>query len=229
MTQGICKSKPVCLISISFAIRSATLRSLLPRKIFGSGLTNYLEVNAAVSLFNSVPLPNSNGIGFSRHNGIGDLYLGGKLNFWGNDSNDKPWSSALAIQPQFKIPSASGQVGNGHFEATVGFPFLMNLPLDLHLGLETFLSDQRNLANTSAVLGWQNSISIDRVFFEKFDFYLEYWAGITTEHHTKAQQTLDIGVIYALTDSVALDTGVNFGLNNASTDYEWVAGVTVRF
>jgi hypothetical protein len=59
--------------------------------------------------------------------------------------------------------------------------------------------------------------------------YLEYWSHFSTERHREAQQTLDIGAKYAVTDNLVLDTAVDFGLNKASPTVEWVVGVSVRF
>jgi hypothetical protein len=61
------------------------------------------------------------------------------------------------------------------------------------------------------------------------DVYLEYASDVTTESHAEAEQTIDVGGTYPLTDSVVLDTGVNFGLNKASDNVEVVAGISVRF
>jgi hypothetical protein len=82
--------------------------------------------------------------------------------------------------------------------------------------------------NSGDVTGFQNAASIDRVFFGKFDIYLEYWSNVTTQQHQEAQQTLDVGFTYPANDNVVFDTGVNFGLNKASQSVEWVAGVSIR-
>jgi hypothetical protein len=195
---------------------------------FRVGILNNLELNAVVNAYdfqrNTDYIANQS----IRQNGFGDTLIGGKLNFWGNDGGDDTWATALAIQPQFKIPTAREDIGNGHPELFVGIPFLMNLPADFHLGLQTTVSWERSTDNTSDVTGWQNSASIDRVFFGKFDIYLEYWSHVSTERHQEAQQTLDVGVTYPLTDNIVLDTGVNLGLNKASSTVEWLAGVSVR-
>ncbi len=164
-----------------------------------------------------------------RQNGLGDTVVGGKLNFWGNESGDEVWATALGIQPQFKIPTARQNIGNGYPELFVGLPFLMNRPAGFHLGLQPTVSWERNSTDSGDVAGWQNSLSVDRVVFGNFDVYLEYWSHVSTEQHQESQQTLDVGFTYPLNDNIVLDTGANIGLNKASDTLEWVAGVSVRF
>jgi hypothetical protein len=196
---------------------------------FRLGVLNQLELNAVVNTF-EIDRNHDYGIGKSAHaNGFGDTVLGGKLNFWGNESGDRAWSTAFAIQPQFKFPTAGHDIGNGKFEFAVGFPFLLNLPAGFHLGLQTGISDERSTANTGYVTGWQNAISLDRNLIGKLDVYVEYASDVTTEKHSQPVQTFDVGYVYPLTDNLVLDTGLSFGLNKASDNVEVVAGLSVRF
>jgi hypothetical protein len=196
---------------------------------FRLGVLNNLELNAVINAVDFQRTTDFLATQSIRQSGYGDTFLGGKFNFWGNDGADQVWATALAIQPQFKFPSARPDLGNGHAELFVGIPFLLNLPAQFHLGLQTTVSWERSTDDTSDVTGWQNSASIDRVFFDKFDIYFEYWSHLSTQQHQEAEQTLDLGSTYSLTDNVVLDTGLNFGLNHASTNFEWLAGVSVRF
>lgn len=196
------------------------------------GVLNDLELNAVLNAFafqrNTdylAPGPDRS----DRQSGFGDTFVGGKLNLWGNDGADDAWTTALAIQPQLRIPTARRSLGPGRPELFVGLPFAMNLPADFHLGLQTTGSWERNAADTGYVAGWQNSINLDHVFFDKLDVYLEYSSHVTTERHQLARQFLNTGLTYDLTDNVILDTGFGFGLNKASPTFEWLAGISVRF
>ncbi|HEX4054932.1 MAG TPA: transporter [Tepidisphaeraceae bacterium] len=195
---------------------------------FRLGILNDLELNAIVNSYDFLRYSDYVANQSMRQNGFGDTVVGGKLNFWGNESGDDLWATAFGIQPQFKIPTARRELGNGHAELFVGLPFLMNLPAGFHLGIQPTISWQRNVENSGDVTGWQNSASIDRVFFGNVDIYVEYWSLVTTEFHQESQQTLDVGFTYPLNDNVVLDTGANIGLNKASNTLEWVAGVSVR-
>jgi hypothetical protein len=194
---------------------------------FRSGVLDNLEVNAAIDSYDVVWNTDASGQR-TRQSGLGDMTIGGKLNFWGDDGSDDVGATALAIQPQLKLPTAKSGLGNGHAELAVNVPFTVNLPADFHLGLQTGLGQQRNQANTGYTTGWQNSTSVDRVLLG-FDVYLEYASRVTAERHAGTQQTLDIGFTYPVTDSIVLDSGVSFGLNAAAPVTEWLSGASTRF
>jgi hypothetical protein len=203
---------------------------------FGLGLVNLrlgllddLEINALISPYEREQDEDYRTRQSSRAEGDGDLVVGGKLNLWGDDGGDDPWSTALAIKPQFKLPTAGRGLGNGHTEIFVEFPLLVNLPDGFHLGAQTVVSRERDTANAAYVTGWQNSVSIDRTVIGDADMYLEYWTEVTTERSRKAAQTLDVGLTYPLTDNLLIDAGANFGLNQASDTLEWLAGLSLRF
>lgn len=195
---------------------------------FRLGILNNLELNAVINSYDLYQTSDFAANQTVRQNGFGDTVVGGKLNLWGDDTGDQNLSTALAIQPQFKIPTAREDIGNGHPELFVIVPFTMNATPDLQVNFQTTASWERSVNNSSYVAGWANTAEIDYNFTEKFDMYLEYWAHVTTEDHQEAQQTLDIGAKYAVTSNLALDTAVNLGLNKASPTVEWVAGVSLR-
>jgi hypothetical protein len=196
---------------------------------FRLGVLNNLEVNAVVNAYGNDRAHDFTAGKTDHHDGFGDTVFGGKLNLWGDESGDHAWETALAIQPQFKFPTASDGVGNGKFEFSVVFPFLMNLPRGFHLGVQPGVSYERNSTNTGYVPGMQNSVSVDHVIFGNFDVYVEYASDVTSEKHVKAEQTIDVGYTLPLNDNVVIDSGVNFGLNDASTTIEVLAGISVRF
>ena len=196
---------------------------------FRLGILDALEVNAAldsVDFFRNTDRVANRTV---KASGVGDLVLGGKLALWGDAGSDAPWATALAFQPQIKIPTALAPIGNRHSEYFFGVPFLVNLVADFHLGLQTIASRERNLANTGYATGWRSSASVDHILFGQLDAYLEYAAHVTTEHGAPAQQTIDIGATYPLNDNVVLDTGVAFGVTKAAPALEWTAGFSVRF
>ncbi len=192
------------------------------------GILNNLELNLAVEAYDTERDQDFSNHETSRASGFGDTVVGGKLNLWGNDGGDEAGSTALAIQPQFKFPTAQSGIGNGRFEASVGVPFLANLPDGFHLGIQAALSQERTTANTGYVAGFPASVSVDRVVFANLDIYLEYASNLSSERHAGVPQTLDVGGTYPLTKNVVLDAGVNLGLNHASSNIEALAGISFR-
>lgn len=196
---------------------------------FRLGVLNNLELNAVVDAYDfNRDHDEPTGINTDA-GGFGDTTIGGKLNLWGNEIGDQPWATAMAIQPQFKFPTARSDIDNGRFEFSVAAPLLINLPAGFHLSTQPGISYERSVQNTGYVTGIENTLCLDRVFWKNLDLYIEYASDLTTESHAKAVQTLDLGGIYALTDNIALDTGIAIGLNNASPNVEVLAGISIRF
>ena len=193
------------------------------------GVTNDIEINVVIDPVTAVRSTDFNTRQSSRAVGFGDTVVGGKLNLFGNEGGNGVWATAVGIQPQIKFPTARASLGNGHAEAEVGIPVAVNLPADIHLEAETIVGWERNSADTGDVTGWQNSIAIDRSFFTRYDFFVEYWSHASTERRRESPQTIDVGVVYTLDDHTQLDTGVNFGLNHATQNIEWTVGLSVRF
>jgi hypothetical protein len=196
---------------------------------FRLGILNDLELQAYVNAYNSDQEQDFIANQSSRQTGFGDTSIGAKLNFWGDDMGSNDWENAFGFIPLFKIPTAQDNLGNGQPEAFLGFPFQVNLPDQFGWGVETIGSWERNSLNDGYVAGWANMASVDRVIFGKYDVYVEYWMHTSTERHLEAQQTIDLGCTYPLSEKVVLDTGWNFGLNKASNTLEATAGITVRF
>jgi len=193
------------------------------------GLTDRVEINAAIDSYDRVRSADNIAGRTTRFSGFGDTVIGGKLNLWGNQGGDDPWLSGFALQPQVKVPTAQAGIGNNHVEWAVGAPFLVNLIEGFHLGLQTALGQERNTANSGYVTGWQNSASLDHVIFGALDVYLEYAMHASTERNTQPRQSVDLGFTYPLTDNLVLDSGVLIGANKATPGVEWTSGVSFRF
>lgn len=196
---------------------------------FRLGVLNNLELNAAIDALELDRTHGGNPSKSSTSASFGDTVFGAKVNLWGNETGDDAWESALAIQPQLKFPTARDSVGNGRFEGSVAAPFLLNLPKAFHFSYQPGLLYERNTKNTGYVAGFENAASIDRVVFRNLDLYLEYACFVTTERHTEPVQLIDFGGVYQLTENLVLDTGLTFGLNRASTNFELTAGISLRF
>jgi len=195
---------------------------------FRLGVLDDLELNAVVDTYETDSTHDISRHSTFRASGFGDTVVGGKLNLWGSEGTDDLGYTALAIQPQFKFPTARNDVGNGRFEFSVGLPFLANLPAGFHLGLQPGVTQERNSSNSGYVTGFPGSVSFDRVVLGNLDVYLEYAAHPTAEKHVTAPQTIDFGGTYPLTKSIVMDAGVNIGLNRASNNIEVLTGISIR-
>jgi hypothetical protein len=191
------------------------------------GVLDVLELNVVVSPVSYSDSGPDSGGERSRATGFGDMVVGGKVNLWGNAGGDSVWATGLAVQPQVKLPTAPDELGNGHTEAFVGVPFLVNLPEGFHLGAQPTVAWERNADNTDDHVGWQFAVSVDRVLFDAVDVYVEYWTHFAEGQ--EPQHSIDVGCSYPLSEHCVVDTGVNLGLNDATPDVEWTAGVSFKF
>jgi hypothetical protein len=189
---------------------------------FRVGVLSALELNVLVQP-RLVSAQRVGGVSM-RSRGFGDLTIGGKFNFWGNDGG----ATALGIQPQVKLPTAANGLGNGHAEFSVGLPFTAKLPAGFDLSLQPTLSRVRNEDNTRTVTGYQGAAAIDHDL-GPINLYAEYVYDDTSEHGAPNRQTLDLGGVLKLSRNLVLDSGVFIGLNHATPDLEITTGGSVRF
>lgn len=199
---------------------------------FRLGVLNNVEANLAIDAYDNTRIRDDIGSRRTvRADGFGDTVVGGKWNLWGNDGggSEIPLTSAFAIQPQFKLPTAPAGIGNQHFEFVVVFPWYINLPHGFNFGVQPGVSYQRNTLNNGYVAGLDSAIEIDRNILTQLDVYLEYAVVATAESHQEAEQTLDIGATYPLGNNIVIDSGVFIGLNSASPTLQWTAGMSFRF
>src|SRR5262245_49076715 len=69
------------------------------------GLTNNVEAGFVWQPYGIVRTKRPDPLGTLHQAGIGGLQLRGKINLWGNDTYDKPGSTALALLPFITLPT----------------------------------------------------------------------------------------------------------------------------
>lgn len=195
------------------------------------GILDNLELNALINPYVFTHDRDDIAHLTTRDSGIGEIIIGGKVNLFGNDSTeaDEPWRAAMAIQPQFKLPSIDDRIGNGYFECSVGAPLEINLPHGFHLDLQPTVAHVRNTTNTGDATTFQGAVSLDHIVFSKLDVYIEYVVNYSTEAHTQPTEALDVGGTYPLSENLQLDAGCFIGLNKATPTIDVTLGVSFRF
>ena len=98
------------------------------------GITNYAEIDLDVPPLNIVhtrfPISRFD----TWKSGPGPLELQAKFNFFGNDSFEKPGSTALGLIPRLDIPTV---IGGDHVEGGVAVPFAIKLSEKAELEMMT--------------------------------------------------------------------------------------------
>jgi hypothetical protein len=160
--------------------------------------------------------------------GFGDITVGGKFNFWGNEGSDQLWATAFGVQSQIKLPTAKSSLSNGYTESTASLPFSMNLPGGFGLSIQPSILRIRTSDNLGYTTGYEGAIAIDHDI-GPLNAYAEYVLDHTTEKAQRNQKTLNVGVTSAVSRNVVLDTGLAFGLNSGINDFRIQIGASVRF
>jgi hypothetical protein len=126
---------------------------LAPNPTLKAGLTNNIDFEVNIAPLEGVRALSSSSQTFSTIWGNGDLFLRTKVNLWGNDGG----SSAMALIPYVKAPTATPGIGNGAVEYGVIAPFAFNLPNNFTL---LFNSEIDALTRTVPAMGTMPTMSI---------------------------------------------------------------------
>ena len=207
---------------------------------FHSSFTSYGDVNLRLGVLNAVEVnlivpphvvakEHDDVTGDRRSaRGFGDITLGGKINFWGNEGFDQVWATALGLKPQVKIPTAKNSLGNGHTELGVSLPFSMNLPAGFGLSVQPSVYRLRNSDNSAFTTGYEGAVAIAHDI-GPLNAYVEYVLDGTSEGGQPKSKLLNVGATAAISRNVVVDTGFGFGLNRGANDFRILVGMSVRF
>jgi len=191
----------------------------------------FAQTNLKVGLLNSVdiqfvftPLVVRND-GAQSQSETGDTQIRLKINLWGNDSG----TTALAIMPFIKLPTASGSLDNDRAEGGVIFPFAIEITDGIGIGLmfetdfvyDALDDDYDAEFVTTGVIGFDITT--------RTGVYIEGIGISSTDSDVQFRGILGLGATYELTKNMVLDAGVNIGLSGSSDDINLFTGITVRF
>ena len=161
----------------------------------------------------------------ARRDGVGDLTTRLKINLWGNDGG----STALGLIPFVKAPTATNGMGNDEVEGGLIIPLAIQLSESWGMGIMTEFDVTADEAGGGHHAEFVNSVTFGRSITEKLGAYAEFWSLISAENGSEWQGSIDVGLTYALTDSLQLDAGCNFGVTEATEDVHPFVGISYRF
>ncbi len=188
------------------------------------GITNFADVEVALGGYQNYRLKDRTANSTSNFDGFGDVTIRTKVNVLGNDGGPV----AIAIDPFFKIPTATRGLGNGVGEFGVTVPIQFSLPLNVTALVVTEFDDFKNLNNTGRHAGYTNLINLSRPITPTLTAEVEFWSQVQTSH-VPAQYTLDLALAYALGPNTQIDTATYIGLNKAAPDFVAYIGLSQRF
>jgi hypothetical protein len=192
---------------------------LAPNPTFKVGVTNNADLEVNVAPFVGVHTFDSAAGAANTLWGIGDTFVRAKVNLWGNDGG----SSAAALIPYIKAPSAPIGIGNGAVEEGLIAPVALSLPKDFTLLLVPEIDACRH-AN------FIFDINLSREVIRNVTAYVELWSDYNDDPIVKTTQvSFDTALAWTIFPNVQLDVGANFGLNSVTPAVQVYTGLSQRF
>lgn len=183
------------------------------------GVAADLEVGIFVTPFQREDERPSAGPG-TRSHGLGDLVWRTKLNLFGNDGG----STALGVIADVKLPTASGGLGNGKFEAEFILPVAFALPGGWSAGAMTGVALMHDGTSYQAV--WGNTFTCGHELAADLAGFLEVTSSAGAGPHVAS---FNAGLTRRFGRDLQLDAGVNLGLSRQAPDFLIFAGLARRF
>ena len=190
------------------------------------GITNWAELDIFLPLHNSLEVKSRNGAGVLRARGFGDILLGGKVNFFGNDGGDQ----ALGAIGFIKVPTAASGLGNNMIEYMLNVPFTTALPNKFSLTVEPAVGLLRNLNNRGYQGDYQMLINLNRpIIGDVVTAALELALDFPGDRNIGPRHTIDPSLQWLITPNLQLDVGIYIGLTKAAPDWNPYVGISFRF
>ena len=189
------------------------------------GLTNWLDLQLLIPFYQVNRDHDTLAGTVAKQQGIGDLTVALKMNFWGNDGGKTSGGLELFV----KAPTANHNLGNGKVEGGALILLGASLPGDFDLGINTGVTATANDTGDGHHAEFINSISVSRKIAGPLSAYAEFWSDVSVQAHAPVAATVDLGLLLMLGKNVQLDTGVNLGVTRTAPDVQTFFGVSVRF
>lgn len=183
-----------------------------------AGLTHSTDLQLVLPLYSK-----------TRHSenaeGFGDVSVRLKRNLWGNDSG----STAFALMPFVKFPTASRDLGNGAVEGGLILPFSFSLPgnWDAAVMSEIDLAADDEGDDHRAV--FVTSFTTSHALTKNTAGFWELVSVLDTRSGSGAQAYFNTGLVWKTSPRWQWDCGVRTGLTADSTDFAPFLGCSAKF
>lgn len=203
----------------------STISAPLATTTLRLGLTEKIDAEVIFDAYRNLRVEDS-GAGTDQHfDGYGDTVLRVKYNFFGNDGS----KYALAILPYVKIPTNGGNLANDDVEGGIELPFNVNFDQGYSISGMTVVAVLKDSDDRDYSPSYINAIVLGKTFTDRIAAYGEFYTQRYTDENARWANSLDFGVIYSVNDRLHVDTGVNFGVSDASDDVNLFLGGAYRF
>ena len=188
------------------------------------GITNFADVEIALGGYQNYQFHSRTGGGSQDYDGFGDVTLRTKVNLLGNDGG----KLVVAVDPFFKVPTATRGLGNNVGEFGLTIPVQYALPYNFTALVVTEFDDFKNPLDTGRHAGFTNLINLSYPVTPKLTAEVEFYSQVQAAH-VASIYTLDLALAYLLFPNTQLDTATYVGLNKAAPDIVGYVGLSQRF
>ena len=156
--------------------------------------------------------------------GFGDIQIRVKHNLWGNDEG----STALAVMPFIKLPTANGDLGDGEFGGGLIVPFGCEGPAGWGFGAQAELDlDADNFGDHH--FSFLASATASHAITGNTNFFVELVGIIGLGGDVDEEAYFNTGLTWLTTPTCQFDGGIRVGLNGAAVDFSPFVGVSTKF
>lgn len=161
--------------------------------------------------------------GARTRDGVGDMQLRLKMNFFGNDDGDV----AFGLMPFVKFPTASDGLGNDELEGGLIVPLAIGLSERLSLGLMVEFDAVHDEIDDDYDMEVVHTASLGFAWSEPVGLYAEYIGVASTDGDYRP--SIGSGITLGVTDDLQFDAGLIVGLGGDADDLNLFTGMTIRF
>jgi Putative MetA-pathway of phenol degradation len=204
--------------------KRTTIWNIAPTTVRYGALKN-LDLEVAISPYTFVDTEHAATHSVTSQRGFGDIFFKTKLNLWGDDSG----SSALALMPWIKVPTAQDHLGNDRLEGGLTIPIALELPRGLWLFLSPEASAVEKTNGRGYTAAFRNTTTLWHQIVGELSGYIEFVNWVPSDVPSEWYGTADAGCTYMLTKNVQLDAGVLIGVTRTAPDINPFVGLSVRF
>jgi hypothetical protein len=189
------------------------------------GLLNNVDLEVGFSAHNSIDTITRSTGASNNVSGFGDMFTRFKVNLWGNDGG----TTAMALIPYVKIPTAPQGIGNRFAEGGLIAPLAIALPGGFNSIIMGEFDYLKNPNDNGYHANFPALINVNHKIGDSVTAYAEIYANWSTHRDVRDIYTVDFALAWNPRPNFQLDLGVNIGLVPAAAPYQIYAGISQRF
>ena len=198
-------------------------------EVFGTnnlriGLTEKTDIQFITDIYLNKSVENDTE-GNDRMQGFGDTTVRLKYNLIGNHPADK---ISFALLPSIKFATNRNNLSHSKIEYGLGLPFNFNLSHDWSIGGMSVINWIKG-EQGGYDLNYVNALVISRPINQSLKWYLEYFTSITEHSDSVWKNTIDFGLVFAISPTFSLDASIYKGVTNAADDTKVFFGMAYLF